>query len=106
MTDEPRRTEDAPATRTGPAADSRRPLHALIDRIPRGYSAGLYRNVRYGITREDLVDGRSTKVFARELGGNDFVSLNYYRTSAEDILRPCEMPPEKVVRFLREVVLL
>ena len=103
---EPANRDDSQAKPSDPSGESKRSVQALLDRIPTGYSEGLYRNARYGITREDLVDGRSTKVFARELGGNDFVSLNYYRTSAKDILRPCEMPREKVVRFLSEVVLL
>ncbi len=37
---------------------------------------------------------------AEELGGGDYVSLNLYRTSSGALLRPCEMPEEKVVRFV------
>lgn len=80
-------------------------LGNLIDRIPVGYSEGFFRSARYGISRVDLVDGRSTKILARELGGNDFISLNYYRTGESDILRPCEMPRQKVIEFLSEVAL-
>ena len=32
-----------------------------------------------------------------------FISLNFYQTQKEDLLKPCEMPAEKVVRFLRGV---
>ena len=39
-------------------------------------------------------------MFARELGGNDIVSLNFYRTRRQFYLKPCEMPLEKVEAFL------
>lgn len=44
--------------------------------------------------------GKSIKVFAEELGGKDFISFNYYLTSGEHQLKPCEMPTEKVLHFL------
>ena len=31
----------------------------------------------------------------------DVVSANVYRTSTGDVLRPCEMPAQKVLAFLR-----
>ena len=41
---------------------------------------------------------------AEELGGGDYVSLNLYRTGTGDRLKPCEMPAEKVVRFVLGLV--
>ena len=41
------------------------------------------------------------KVLAEALDGSDLVSANLYRTSDEDVLKPCEMPAEKVLDFLR-----
>ena len=37
------------------------------------------------------------------VGGNDFVSLNYYETAARPLLKPCEMPAEKVIAFIENV---
>lgn len=76
-----------------------------IDRIPEGYSEGRYQNRRYGISKQLFNEGRSAKIYAEELGGNDFISLNYYRTQQADQLKPCEMPAAKVRAFLREVEL-
>lgn len=47
--------------------------------------------------------GKSVKIYAEELGGEDFISLNFYQTDRSDILKPCEMPEEKVLQFLREL---
>lgn len=76
-----------------------------IQKLPEGYSEGKYQNRKYGITKETFAKGKSFKVFAKELGDNDFISLNYYRTSHEDFLKPCEMPKEKVIAFLKNVEL-
>lgn len=80
-------------------------IKALIDRLPLGYSEGWYQGVKYGITKTVFNSGRSSKVFARELGGNGFISLNLYETSQQTILKPCEMPEAKVIAFLKKVEL-
>lgn len=77
-----------------------------IDQIPEGYSEGIFRERKYGISRQLFNEGKSQKIFAEELGGNDFISLNYYQTSEKELLKPCEMPEQKVLTFLREVKLL
>jgi peptide-methionine (S)-S-oxide reductase len=77
----------------------------LINKIDEGYSEGKYKGLKYGITKTIFNNGRSFKVYAEELGGNDFISLNYYVTQKEDKLKPCEMPVEKVVDFLLNVEL-
>lgn len=56
--------------------------------------------MRYGITRTTFTQGRSYKVYAKALGGTDFISLNWYRTAQGERLKPCEMPEAKVVAFL------
>ncbi|PHN06047.1 peptide methionine sulfoxide reductase [Flavilitoribacter nigricans] len=75
-------------------------LAAIIREIPTGYSEVVYRERRYSLTRENLAGGKSIKVFARELGGTDFISFNYYLTSDHTYLKPCEMPERKVLDFL------
>lgn len=76
-------------------------LKDIIFHIPLGYSEVSYQNRTYGLTRTDFNKGKSLKIFAEELGGNDFISFNYYITSQDDILKPCEMPSQKVTDFLK-----
>lgn len=71
-----------------------------IHKIPIGYSVASYSNQKYGVTRTDFNNGNSIKVYAQELGGTNFVSLNIYITSSRILLKPCEMPEEKVIHFL------
>ncbi|WP_437397278.1 hypothetical protein [Flagellimonas lutimaris] len=42
------------------------------------------------------------KLYADELGGNDFISLNYYMTLKDELLKPCEMSVQKVIHFLEK----
>ena len=71
--------------------------------MPEGYSEGVYNGVTYSVTKTTYNHGRSFKVFARELGGKDIISLNYYLTSKKEILKPCEMSEQKVIDFLENV---
>lgn len=75
-----------------------------IQNIPEGYSEGLFEGKKYGITKETFTGGKSFKIYGKELQGNNFISLNYYITSRKEILKPCEMPEEKVVYFLKNVI--
>lgn len=78
-------------------------LKDIILNIPKGYSEVEFRGRRYSLTRENLAGGRSVKVFARELAGTDFISFNFYRTSGQNYLKPCEMPEIKVTDFLQNM---
>ncbi|WP_367392209.1 peptide methionine sulfoxide reductase [Lewinella sp. LCG006] len=80
-------------------------IKTLIDQLPEGYSEGIYQGRKYGISKKTFNGGKSSKVFAEELGGNDFISLNFYQTSKKALLKPCEMPTAKVIDFLNGVVL-
>lgn len=73
----------------------------LVRRLPPGASTVRYRGVRWAVTRSSYADGRSLKLWAEELGGTDVVSANVYAGSAGEAFRPCEMPAEKVLAFLR-----
>jgi len=77
----------------------------IIQSLPIQYVEGIYQNRRYGISKTVFNNGKSFKIFAEELGGNDFISLNFYVTSQKEILKPCEMESQKVVQFLRQVVI-
>jgi hypothetical protein len=76
-----------------------------IKQFPRGYSYATFNGKKYGITRTDFNYGKSFKIFAQELGGNDFISLNYYVTQSGDKLKPCEMTEQKVIYFLQNVII-
>ncbi|MFK7937348.1 MAG: peptide methionine sulfoxide reductase [Saprospiraceae bacterium] len=75
----------------------------LLEKIPQGISYVWYNNKKYSLTRTDYNGGRSTKVFAEELGGNDFISFNYYYTKSGGQFKPCEMAGGKVMEFLQEM---
>jgi len=78
-------------------------LHLILEKIrklPVGYSEVIYLKRKYGVTRTDFNKGKSSKVYAEELGGNDFISLNFYVTEGGEHLKPCEMPTKKVIDFL------
>ena len=77
-----------------------------FQKFPEGYSEGVYKGKKYGITKNIFNKGRSFKLYAKELGGSDFISLNYYKTKEKELLKPCEMPEAKVVDFINKVLLL
>lgn len=84
-----------------PADDMRKVLAAW----PQGYFTATFRGRRYGVTNSSHAAGQSLKLYAEELGGPDFISLNLYTPAHGDPqLRPCEMPVEKVMDFVREAV--
>lgn len=71
-----------------------------IQQIPLGYTEVYYENAKYSLIKSEFNHGNSYKIYAEELGGNNFISLNYYITNQREILKPCEMSPEKVIHFL------
>jgi len=76
----------------------------LFDRLPVGWSRVRVAGRRYAVTRALRGGGRSESVYAEELGGGDVISANLYGTAAGAALRPCEMPAEKVLSFLADLV--
>lgn len=77
-------------------------IRELLNLIPEGTSRGQFQGRTYVVSKSAHNEGRSIKLFAEEAGGDDFVSLNFYETSRGESLKPCEMPEEKVLTFLRE----
>jgi len=67
--------------------------------LPDGAYDVFFSNKRYGLTKSTHLKGKLIKLYAKELGGNDFISLNYY-PDLKDGLKPCEMPQEKVINFV------
>lgn len=78
---------------------------AAFDSLPvGGYGATAFGR-RYRVTKSIYCTGRSQKLVAEELGGDDFVSMNVYRlATGEALLKPCEMPEDKARDFVLSVV--
>ena len=76
-------------------------LHRLVDRVPVGWTEVGYAGRTWGLTRTDRAGGATTTVYAEDLGGTSAVSANVWHTSGGDVLRPCEMPAQVVLDFLR-----
>jgi len=75
----------------------------IINGISEGYSEVIYDSKKYSITKQSFNNSKSFKIFGQELQGNNFISLNYYVTSKKEFLKPCEMPEEKVIHFLKNI---
>lgn len=72
-----------------------------FDALPTGAYGGTFDGKRYRITKTVMATGRSQKLEAEELGGNDYISFNLYRfTDGTSLLKPCEMAEEKVITFV------
>ncbi len=79
-------------------------LTALLAGVRPGWTRVEVDGRAYGLTRTDRVGGRTITLYAEELDGPGVVSANVWRTADGDVLRPCEMPAEKVLEFLRSAV--
>jgi hypothetical protein len=79
----------------------RRKFEEALAKIQRGYSEGFFADRRYGVTLARSDDGKRSNLFARELGGQDVVSFNFFRLGSGEVrLKPCEMSSEKVESFV------
>jgi hypothetical protein len=76
------------------------PFRTALDKIPEGHTLGHFEGRRYRVEKTSHGQGRSLKLYARDLGGTDFVSLNLYHLATGDLLKPCEMPEAKVRAFV------
>ena len=47
-----------------------------------------YKNRKYLLNKDTLLNGKLIKIYAKELGCNDIVSGNYYTTIKNGILKP------------------
>jgi hypothetical protein len=77
-----------------------------IKTLATGYSEVNYEGKRYGVSRTDFNDGKSIKIYAKELSGNHFISFNYYSITKSNLLKPCEMPEREVIHFLEHYKLI
>ena len=78
---------------------------SAFDTMPTGAYGGTFEGKRYRITKTVMATGRSQKLEAEELGGNDYISFNLYRLAdGTALLKPCEMAEDKVVAFVLGVL--
>lgn len=68
--------------------------------LPLGTFQGTADRRRYVVTKSAFAGGKSIKLVAEELGGNDYISLNWYDLGTGGRLKPCEMPAAKVTAFV------
>ncbi len=68
--------------------------------FPNGANDVYYLGKRYLLRKETLLKGKLLKVYAKELGGNNIISGNYYPTIKSGMLKPCEMSDKKVIDFI------
>ncbi len=77
---------------------------AFLDRLavlPEGAGRGRHGGRTWGVTVKRSPDGRRVWLYGEEQGGTDRVSFNLYLISTgHPILKPCEMPDEKVIAFV------
>ena len=79
-------------------------FRATLDALPDGTFTGEAEGRRYIVTRTLLGNGRTTKLVAEELGGRDYISLNFFDLARGEVLKPCEMPEAKGRRFVAALV--
>jgi len=68
--------------------------------MPNGTNYAWYKDKKYLLRKDTLLDGRLIKIYAKDLSGVDIVSGNYYITIKGGMLKPCEMSDKKVIDFV------
>lgn len=68
--------------------------------FPVGSFYAIYKDKKYLASKNIMSKGGVIKFYAYELGGNNFVSCNFYITKSKNLLKPCEMSPDKVIDFI------
>ena len=71
-----------------------------FEALPVGTFRGAAHGSNYIVTRAQVAGGRAEKLVAEALDGSDYISLNLYRLAAGPLLKPCEMPSQKVIDFV------
>lgn len=67
--------------------------------LPIGTFTGHAQGRRYVVSKSAFAGDRAVKLVAEELGGSDYISLNWY-AAGDGLLKPCEMPEAKVRAFV------
>lgn len=85
------------------AADDGGPdeLGRLLARVPEGWTRFEIAGRPWAVSRVPRGDGRTVTLEAEQLGGAEAFGANVWLTSSGPVLRPCEVPAEKVLGLLR-----
>jgi peptide-methionine (S)-S-oxide reductase len=78
-----------------------RELGALIEAVPEGWTRAEVDGRAWGVTRVTRAEGKVISLSAERLGDGEQLGANVWITSDGPVLRPCEVPAERVLRFLR-----
>ncbi|TDD53488.1 peptide methionine sulfoxide reductase [Nonomuraea terrae] len=76
-------------------------LDTLVRTIPEGWSRAEIAGQAWGVTRTTHAGGKVISLNAERLSDTEQLGANVWITSEGLVLRPCEVPAEKVMRFLR-----
>lgn len=77
-----------------------RDLDRLLAAIPEGWSRADIAGEPWAVTRATHAGGKVISLSAERLGGAEQLGANVWITSEGPILRPCEVPAERVLRLL------
>lgn len=77
-------------------------LGALIRAIPEGWTRVQIDGRGWGITRTTRAGGKTISFDAERLGSKEYLGANVWNTSEGSVLRPCEVPEERVMQLLRD----
>ena len=77
-------------------------LEALLKAIPEGWTRVQIGGRGWGITRTTRAAGKTISLDAERLGTTEHFGANVWNTSEGSVLRPCEVPEEKVMQLLRD----
>jgi peptide-methionine (S)-S-oxide reductase len=86
------------------AEDADHELSALIRAVPEGWTRVQIAGQGWGISRTTRAGGRTISFDAERLGGKERLGANVWNTSEGTVLRPCEVPEERVMQVLRDAV--
>ena len=76
-------------------------LDALVRAIPEGWSRVSVEGQDWAVTRTTRAGGKVLSVEAERLGTAEALGANVWVTSQGTVLKPCEVPAERVLGFLR-----
>ena len=75
-------------------------FYAKLKELANGAYFVSFNGKKYLLNKQELLDAKLIKIYAKELGGVDIVSGNYYTTIKQGTLKPCEMSDKKVIDFI------
>lgn len=76
-------------------------LTRLLTSVPEGWSRTQIAGRTWAVTRTTHAGGKVISLNAERLNDNEQLAANVWLTSKGPVLRPCEIPAENVMTFLR-----